>query len=82
MQQQFETATRWVGLAAMSLLLASATLLRAENWPNWRGPSFNGASPEHNLPVTADTLFATLDLNFGFAALSLGSVYRLSNVTP
>ncbi len=36
----------------MILLLANARLLRAENWPNWRGPSFNGASPERNLPVT------------------------------
>ena len=24
---------------------------RAENWPQWRGPSLNGISPEKNLPV-------------------------------
>ncbi len=52
MLRQFEADSRWVGLAAMILLLANARLLRAENWPNWRGPSFNGASPERNLPVT------------------------------
>src|SRR5437868_507367 len=26
--------------------------LRAENWPHWRGPSFNGSCEEKNLPVT------------------------------
>jgi len=24
----------------------------AENWPHWRGPAFNGGSPEKNLPAT------------------------------
>ncbi len=27
------------------------TLARAENWGQWRGPLFNGSSPETNLPV-------------------------------
>ena len=27
----------------------------AENWPQWRGPSANGISPETNLPVTWST---------------------------
>jgi outer membrane protein assembly factor BamB len=35
-------------LAALSLTLAA----RAENWPQWRGPAFNGSSPEKNLPET------------------------------
>ena len=26
--------------------------LRAENWANWRGPNFNGATTDKNLPVT------------------------------
>jgi outer membrane protein assembly factor BamB len=25
--------------------------LQAENWPNWRGPAFNGSSPEQGLPA-------------------------------
>ncbi|MFN3651492.1 MAG: PQQ-binding-like beta-propeller repeat protein [Armatimonadota bacterium] len=33
----------------LSLLLASAA--GAQNWPNWRGPHFNGSSDEKNLPV-------------------------------
>ena len=45
------------------------------------GPGIRRDGPHRN-SGTADTLFATLDLNFGFAALSLGSVYRLSNITP
>ncbi len=31
--------------------LASTTLfVHAENWPQWRGPNFNGSSPEKDLP--------------------------------
>lgn len=35
-------------LAAFTLTLAA----HAENWPQWRGPLFNGSSPEKNLPET------------------------------
>lgn len=35
-------------LAALSLTVAA----HAENWPQWRGPAFNGSSPEKNLPET------------------------------
>ena len=35
-------------LAALSITLAA----HAENWPQWRGPAFNGSSPEKNLPET------------------------------
>lgn len=31
---------------------------------------------------TTDLLYATLELNIGFASLSTGSVYRMSNITP
>jgi outer membrane protein assembly factor BamB len=37
-------------------LLAAAVLVtslaHAENWPQWRGPAFNGTSPETGLPTT------------------------------
>lgn len=36
-------------LAATALFCAS---LHAENWPNWRGPNYNGTSAETNLPTT------------------------------
>ncbi len=41
-----------------NLLLVAVTLgltgssARSENWPQWRGPAFNGSSPETGLPVT------------------------------
>ena len=35
-------------LAAFTLTLAT----HAENWGQWRGPAFNGSSPEKNLPET------------------------------
>jgi outer membrane protein assembly factor BamB len=38
-------------LFALALLAALAvTSLRAGNWAHWRGPNFNGSSPEKNLP--------------------------------
>ena len=37
-------------LVAM-LVASSVVSLRAENWPQWRGPSRNGISTEKNLPV-------------------------------
>ena len=39
----------------MSAVLAMAGSARAENWPQWRGPSANGISNETNLPVTWST---------------------------
>ena len=43
-------------MKALSLIGAAALLfttsLRAENWPQWRGPSFNGSTTERNLPTT------------------------------
>ncbi len=37
-------------LVPFALLLALAA--HAENWPQWRGPAFNGSSSEKNLPQT------------------------------
>src|SRR5262249_12215886 len=33
-------------------LMALTTVLRAENWAHWRGPLFNGSTPENDFPVT------------------------------
>ena len=38
-------------LAIVGTALLVATSVRAENWAHWRGPQFNGASPEKNLPA-------------------------------
>ncbi|MGQ0763385.1 MAG: outer membrane protein assembly factor BamB family protein [Acidobacteriota bacterium] len=35
----------------IAVVLLSITFARAENWPQWRGPSLNGTSAEKNLPV-------------------------------
>lgn len=34
--------------------MLSPQVLRAENWPQWRGPFFNGSTTETNLPVNLD----------------------------
>ena len=42
-------------LSPVALLAALATLplaAHAENWSNWRGPAYNGSSPETDLPQT------------------------------
>ena len=39
------------GTTAFVMLLVTATVVHAENWPQWRGPSANGISAETNLPV-------------------------------
>ncbi|MEM0970428.1 MAG: PQQ-binding-like beta-propeller repeat protein [Verrucomicrobiota bacterium] len=42
------------GTLATALLLLSfgQSLVTAENWPNWRGPNYNGTSQETGLPET------------------------------
>lgn len=40
-------------LATLSTIALFAALpLRADNWPQWRGPNFNGSSDEKNIPAT------------------------------
>jgi outer membrane protein assembly factor BamB len=45
----FKTSLRW--WSSLTLLLFAAAGLQAENWPQWRGPHFNGSSSEKNLPT-------------------------------
>ena len=35
----------------LALTFALSPLAQAENWPQWRGPAFNGSSPETGLPA-------------------------------
>jgi len=37
-------------LITLSVLL-TVSITRADNWPQWRGPNFNGSSTEKNLPA-------------------------------
>lgn len=39
-------------LLSTLILLFTGSLAQAENWPNWRGPYFNGSSQESGLPTT------------------------------
>jgi outer membrane protein assembly factor BamB len=43
------------GLSMAAVIWFTAPGLRAENWPQWRGPSLNGLSPEKNLPIRWST---------------------------
>src|SRR5438876_148900 len=45
-------------------LLAISCASQAENWPQWRGPHFNGSSDERDLPSTwsKETAAWTVDL--------------------
>ena len=38
--------------AVLSVCLVGGATLFADNWPNWRGPTLNGVSPETGLPTT------------------------------
>ena len=40
-----------VAACVAGVLAMSSPALRAENWPQWRGPSLNGVSGEKDLPV-------------------------------
>jgi hypothetical protein len=45
------------------------------------GPGIRADGPMRSSGTT-DLLFATLELNIGFASMSTGSVFRASNITP
>ena len=41
-----------VVLAMLCALIQSGVLAKAADWPNWRGPYYNGTSDAANLPDT------------------------------
>jgi outer membrane protein assembly factor BamB len=47
---KIENNITWMAAAAGWLLTMAAHPLCAEPWPQWRGPAFNGSSPETGLP--------------------------------
>lgn len=46
---------RFVASFLGCVVLSTATLAQAENWPNWRGPKNDGISHETNVPVRWST---------------------------
>lgn len=46
---------RFLSVIVVMLMLTSATVTKAENWPNWRGPKGDGTSTETNLPTKWDS---------------------------
>lgn len=51
MQQRFLNSTRRSCVFVTAVLLVAAAGLRAEDWPHWRGPRFDGSTTEQGLPV-------------------------------
>ncbi len=54
-----------IAAAAALTITSGVSLLAAENWPNWRGPSLNGTSGETGLPTTwsdTENVIWTLDI--------------------
>lgn len=49
-QYSLSSIPRILTLGAALLTLSAS--LQAANWPNWRGPEFNGSSTEKNLPAS------------------------------
>jgi outer membrane protein assembly factor BamB len=59
------TATEKLLLCSMAFLLTVGVGLAGDNWPHWRGPTFNGVSDETDLPVrwsTTENIRWKLDL--------------------
>src|SRR3954471_20520491 len=56
-------------------LVAVASLARAENWPQWRGPAFNGSSTEKNLPDKLDEKEAAWSIELGGRGASTPIVF-------
>ena len=44
-----------LALLCIGLALAGLAEVRAEDWPQWRGPQLNGTSTETGLPVRWST---------------------------
>ena len=62
----------FMSLIALATMLCGVPL-RAENWSNWRGPNYDGSSPESGLPAAVN-----LDRNLAWKSPMLGR----SGATP
>jgi outer membrane protein assembly factor BamB len=72
---------------SLALVLAAAPPLRADDWPNWRGPRHNGISTESGwlakwLPEGPLQLWETsVGLGFSSVAVCKGRAYTMGNQT-
>src|SRR5690348_6596145 len=48
--QIVNTCCRFSTILVAAIILSSVRLSQAEDWPQWRGPHFNGSSAEKGLP--------------------------------
>ena len=73
------------GPLALSLALASTAAVRADDWPNWRGPNHNGISAETGWlaqwPAGGPPHLwkASIGLGFSSVAVSKGRAYTMGN---
>lgn len=59
-------------LLSIVTLLACSFTLNAADWPNWRGPSFNGISEETEWdPLKIDNVLWKVQVGVGFAAVTV-----------
>ncbi|MGB0768019.1 MAG: PQQ-binding-like beta-propeller repeat protein [Phycisphaeraceae bacterium] len=49
-----KSVSRWMGVFAVVIGLVAADAAKADNWPGWRGPSFNQVAPAGDYPATLD----------------------------
>ncbi len=49
---QFRPSVRLCTIQTTAILAAIAPILLAADWPQWRGPNFNGSAPEADPPTT------------------------------
>ncbi len=47
---------RYLNILCTTLLLASVSVIQAENWPRWRGPNGDGTSSETNISTQWDSI--------------------------
>lgn len=69
----------------LALVLASTSLLRADDWPNWRGPNHNGISAEtgwtQKWPIDGPSVLWKKSVGLGFSSMAVagGRVYTMGN---
>lgn len=70
---------------ALAIFLAAAATLRAEDWPNWRGPNHNGISTETGWraqwPADGPPRLWKASVGTGFSSMAVaqGRVYTMGN---
>ena len=79
----------FIGILFLPVLLvfvfSLVSISQADDWPNFRGPSYNGLSNETNLsfdwPADGPEILWTADIGTGFTSIAVsdGRVYVMGN---